>query len=255
MIPSSTPSADSPTAAMPGARGASSYAQRRGEIEHYFDRTAARAWARLTSDAPVGRIRASVRAGRDRMRDTLLSWLPQDMRGQRLLDAGCGTGALAVEAARRGAQVVAIDLSPTLVELARTRVPADLPGHIEFRSGDMLDPALGHFDHVVAMDSLIHYRTPDAVRVIESLARRAGTSMLFTYAPRTPLLATMHAVGLLFPRGDRAPSIVPVAPSDLARRIDTHADMADWQRARTQRVASGFYTSQALELSRRKAAE
>ena len=38
------------------------YEQRRGQIENYFDRTAAAAWATLTSDAPVGRIRATVRA-------------------------------------------------------------------------------------------------------------------------------------------------------------------------------------------------
>ena len=89
------------------------YEQRRGQIENYFDRTAVAAWAKLTSDAPVGRIRASVRAGRDQMRSTLVSWLGADLRGKRILDAGCGTGALAVEAARLGAQVVAIDLSPT----------------------------------------------------------------------------------------------------------------------------------------------
>ncbi|PTT76234.1 magnesium protoporphyrin IX methyltransferase, partial [Pelomonas sp. HMWF004] len=57
------------------------YTQRRGEIETYFDRTAVQAWERLTSTAPVGRIRASVRAGRDEMRATLLSWLPSDMHG------------------------------------------------------------------------------------------------------------------------------------------------------------------------------
>ena len=85
-----------------------SYHEQRGRIEAYFDRTAAAAWARLTSDAPLGRIRASVRAGRERMRDTLLSWLPQDLSGARVLDAGCGTGALAVEAARRGADVLAV---------------------------------------------------------------------------------------------------------------------------------------------------
>uniref|UniRef100_UPI00129068A3 methyltransferase domain-containing protein n=1 Tax=Escherichia coli TaxID=562 RepID=UPI00129068A3 len=102
----------------------SPYTERRSEIETYFDRTAVQAWARLTSDAPVGRIRATVRAGRERMRATLLSWLPEDLRGRRLLDAGCGTGALAVEAARRGAEVVAIDLSPTLIDLARQRQPA-----------------------------------------------------------------------------------------------------------------------------------
>ena len=84
-----------------------SYVSRRGELEAYFDRTAVDAWKRLTSDAPVNRIRATVRAGRDAMRNTLLSWLPQDMRGVRLLDAGCGTGALAIEAARRGASPAA----------------------------------------------------------------------------------------------------------------------------------------------------
>ena len=95
-----------------------SYLARRGQLETYFDRTAAQAWARLTSDAPVSGIRATVRAGRDRMRATLLGWLPADLHGRRILDAGCGTGALAVEAARRGAEVVAIDLSATLVKLA-----------------------------------------------------------------------------------------------------------------------------------------
>ena len=74
-----------------------SYLERREQIETYFDRTAAQAWERLTSTAPVGRIRATVRAGRDQMRGTLLGWLPDDMRGLRLLDAGCGTGALAME--------------------------------------------------------------------------------------------------------------------------------------------------------------
>src|SRR6478735_12362293 len=96
-----------------------SYDARRGELTTYFDRTAVDAWSRLTSDAPVSRIRATVRAGRDAMRATLLSWLPADMRGLRLLDAGCGTGALAVEAAQRGANVVAIDVARSLVSIAR----------------------------------------------------------------------------------------------------------------------------------------
>src|SRR5262245_25420322 len=132
------------------------YLERRSELETYFDRTAADTWTRLTSDAPVGRIRATVRAGRNEMRSTLLSWLPQNMSGARLLDAGCGTGALSIEAARRGARVVAIDLSSTLVSVARERLPLDLDSlAIDFRAGDMLDPRLGKFDFVVAMDSLI----------------------------------------------------------------------------------------------------
>ena len=229
---------------------ATTYTDRRGEIETYFDRTAVKAWERLTSTAPVGRIRASVRAGRDQMRSTLLGWLPADMHGLRLLDAGCGTGALAVEAAMRGAKVVAIDLSPTLVGIARERLPAELAHRIDFHAGDMLDPALGTFDYVVGMDSIIHYEAADAVRVIAGLAQRTERAVLFTFAPKTPLLATMRAVGRLFPKGDRAPSIVPVAPGDLARRVAAEPLLAGFTAARTLRVASGFYKSQALELAR-----
>jgi magnesium-protoporphyrin O-methyltransferase len=229
-----------------------SYVERRERIEHYFDRTAVEAWARLTSSAPVSGIRATVRAGRDRMRTTLLDWLPADLNGLRLLDAGCGTGALSVEAARRGADVVAIDLSPTLVELARQRLPSDLgTGRIDFRSGDMLDAALGEFDHVVGMDSLIHYEPADVVRALTALAPRVRGSMMFTFAPRTPLLSAMHGVGKLFPRADRAPAIVPVAEGALRRAIGGASGLADWSVARTERVSSGFYTSQALEIVRR----
>jgi magnesium-protoporphyrin O-methyltransferase len=231
------------------------YQTRRGEIETYFDRTAAQAWARLTSDAPVGRIRATVRAGRDRMRATLLSWLPEDLHGARILDAGCGTGAFAVEAARRGASVVAIDLSPTLIELAWQRLAEHLDtfaqgGHIEYRSGDMLDPALGRFDHVVAMDSLIHYDADDALRALEAWAPRVAASMLFTFAPRTPALAAMHAVGRLFPRGDRAPAIEPVSEAALRKLCALRLVEPAWDCARTERITSGFYTSQAMELAR-----
>ena len=227
-----------------------SYTQRRGQIEHYFDRTAVAAWERLTSDAPVGRVRATVRAGRERMRSTLLSWLPEDLSGTRILDAGCGTGAYAVEAARRGAEVVAIDLSPTLVELARSRLPGDVAARIDLRSGDMLDPALGHFDHVVAMDSIIHYTPEDAVAALAQLATRTAHTIHFTFAPRTPLLALMISIGRLFPRGNRAPWLEPMAAEKIAALMAANPALRGWQTGRTQRVASGFYQSQALEWSR-----
>jgi magnesium-protoporphyrin O-methyltransferase len=224
------------------------YSTRRQQVEAYFDRTAADAWARLTSDAPVSRIRATVRAGRERMRATLLDWLPADLHGRHILDAGCGTGAFALEAARRGADVLAIDLSPTLVNIARERVSQfSGPGRIEFRSGDMLDPSLGYFDHVVAMDSLIHYRAADAVDALARLAPHCSRSILFTFAPRTLPLALMHRAGTLFPRGDRAPSIEPVSESHL-RDLLGSASLAAWRIQRCERIASGFYTSQAMEL-------
>ncbi|KAA6182836.1 magnesium protoporphyrin IX methyltransferase [Thiohalocapsa marina] len=257
-MPDNTPvtsQATAPVAAGQTSTAGSSYQQRRNQIEAYFDRTAADAWKRLTSDAPVSGIRATVREGRDRMRATLLGWLPADLSGCRLLDAGCGTGMLALEAARRGAQVYAVDLSPTLIANARERLPAELAGQVEFAVGDMMtrspdETGPGAFDFVVSMDSIIHYELDDALGVLAGLAERAREQVLFTFAPRTPALAAMHAVGKLFPRGDRSPAIVPVAERAMRQGIGSGAAFAGWQVGRTQRIARGFYTSQAMELKR-----
>lgn len=227
------------------------YLTRRGQLEAYFDRTAVDAWKRLTSDAPVSRIRATVRAGRDEMRATLLSYLPADLTGKRVLDAGCGTGALAVEAARRGAEVVAIDLSANLVSIAAERVPLDLGhGSIDFRVGDAFDVGLGQFDHIVAMDSLIHYPAREIVRVLSGFAARASGSLVFTFAPSSLFLQSFITVGKLFPRGDRSPAIEPVGAARLSRMIRKDPSFEGWTVGRTQRIARGFYTSQALELHR-----
>jgi magnesium-protoporphyrin O-methyltransferase len=221
------------------------YLQRRTEIETYFDRTAVAAWEKLTSDAPVSGVRARVRAGRDEMRATLLSYLPHDLNGVTIFDAGCGTGALAVEAARRGAKVTAIDLSPQLVAVARDRLPAGLD--VTFLSGDMLDPALGTFDHVVAMDSIIHYPTKDMVNIIAGLTRMATTSMVFSFPPRTLPLALLWGAGKLFPRGDKSPAIEPQPPKKLQKAL---TEIDGVKLGRTHRVATGFYISEAQELLR-----
>jgi magnesium-protoporphyrin O-methyltransferase len=230
---------------------AAAYLERRDAVREYFDRTAADAWVQLTGDAPVGRIRARVRAGRAVMRQRLSSWLPRDLHDRRVLDAGCGTGLLAVDLARRGARVTAIDLSPTLVEMARVRLPEDVePRRVSFLSGDMLDPALGCFDHAVAMDSLIHYGLDEAMDSVAALAPRVGVSMLLTFVPRTPLLAVAHSMGRLFPRANRSPAVQPVTERAYRAAAEAHPALADWRWARSERVSAPFYSSQAVELVR-----
>ncbi|MEM1403331.1 MAG: magnesium protoporphyrin IX methyltransferase [Pseudomonadota bacterium] len=229
-----------------------SYHQRRAEIEHYFDRTAVDAWSRLTTTDPVSRIRQTVREGRDEMRLRLLNWLPKDLTGLRVLDAGCGTGLLSVDMARRGANVLAVDLSPQLIELARERLPRDVgSGRINFVVGDMASAAEGEFDHIVAMDSLIHYAVSDGVNVLAQLAPRVRGSILFTHAPATPLLRAMHAAGKLFPRSDRSPAIQPVSQQALRKMMGQHPALEAWHEGRAERTHRGFYISQAQELVRR----
>ncbi|SFJ85516.1 magnesium protoporphyrin IX methyltransferase [Jannaschia pohangensis] len=209
-------------------------------VETYFDRTATKAWEALTSDAPVSGVRATVRAGRDRMRAILLSQMPRDLSGLRILDAGCGTGALAHEMALRGAEVVAIDISPQLVDIARRRAPDGV--QIDFCTGDMLDRGLGTFDHVTAMDSLIYYSEADLADALDALATRVTGSILFTVAPRTPLLMAMWRAGKMFPRADRSPTMVPQSHARLSRRMAATLTPVT-------RVTSGFYISHALKVS------
>jgi SAM-dependent methyltransferase len=63
-----------------------------------------------------------------------------------VLDAGCGTGRVAVELARRGLDVVGVDLDPSMLEVARTKSDA-----VEWIEADLADLDLGRtFDVVVA---------------------------------------------------------------------------------------------------------
>ncbi|WP_299733633.1 magnesium protoporphyrin IX methyltransferase [uncultured Tateyamaria sp.] len=222
------------------------YDKTRARVEDYFDRSATKTWERLTSDAPVSRIRETVRAGRERMRDLMLSRLPDDLRGARILDAGCGPGVATIELAKRGATVVAADISPQLIDIAELRLPPELKPQVTFHAGDMLDRKLGSFDAVIAMDSLIYYTADDIGASLANLEKRVSGPIVFTVAPRTPALMVMWYAGKAFPRSDRSPVMIPHAHPKLAaaaraqgvRRLLRPVD----------RISSGFYISEAMEL-------
>lgn len=216
------------------------YAATRARVETYFDRTATRTWERLTSDAPVSRIRETVRQGRDQMRALMLSRLPADLTGARVLDAGCGPGMMTAELAARGAEVVGIDISPQLIEIAERRLDPSHADRVTFLAGDMLSHDHGTFDHVLAMDSLIYYSPRDIRQALERLSSRSP-HLVYTVAPKTPLLMGMWYAGKAFPRSDRSPTMVPHGPTKLAR---------DTGGTRLGRVSKGFYISEALEVRR-----
>ena len=216
------------------------YSATRDRVEHYFDRTATKVWDRLTSDAPVSRIRETVRAGRDRMRAAIMARLPDDLRGARVLDAGCGTGLMTAELAARGADVVAVDISPQLISIAQSRLSEDLQNRVRFASGDMLSADHGRFDYVMAMDSLIYYTSADIAAALNKLGDRTAQSVVFTVAPRTPFLMTFFTIGKAFPRSDRSPVMIPQAFNSLNTATKGRL-------TKISRVTSGFYISECLE--------
>jgi SAM-dependent methyltransferase len=67
-------------------------------------------------------------------RPATLSLLPE-VKGKRVLDAGCGPGVYSEWLVRRGAEVVAVDASPRMVELAKDRL-----GNVDVRLHDLRAP-------------------------------------------------------------------------------------------------------------------
>jgi magnesium-protoporphyrin O-methyltransferase len=86
------------------------------------------------------------------------------------------------------------------------------------------------------------------VQVLNRLTDRTAHSVVFTFAPSNPILEAMIRIGRIFPRGDRAPFIEPVSENSLRRAIEQTDTLRDWKINRTQKISSGFYTSQAMEV-------
>src|SRR5580658_6930104 len=75
-----------------------------------------------------------------------------------VLDAGCGTGRVAIELHRRGRRVVGIDLDPSMLEVARRKAP-----YIPWIQSDLAGPDLSvdqPFDAVVLAGNVLIFLTP-----------------------------------------------------------------------------------------------
>jgi 2-polyprenyl-3-methyl-5-hydroxy-6-metoxy-1,4-benzoquinol methylase len=86
------------------------------------------------------------------------------MRSSRILDAGCGTGALAIDLAAAGHEVTGVDLSEGMIAVARRK---DARGAVAWRQADITSMDLGEasrpFDLVTCVaDILNHLESLDA---------------------------------------------------------------------------------------------
>ena len=219
------------------------YLSKRDRLENYFNKGSREAWSQLTSNEPVSFIRNVVRKGRAKMQEKILYNLPNDLSGFRILDAGCGTGSLSRMLGERGAEVVGVDISEGLIEIAKSRSAQNK--NLKFFAGDMNEPSFGHFDYVVAMDSLIHYDSEDIERSLSQFSSRVNCSIIFTVVPKTPLLSLKLELGRLFPKSDRSPIVAPVTERNL---VDLCSSVGRNKVRKLCRVKSSFYISEAWEL-------
>lgn len=106
-------------------------------------------------------------------------------RGMRVLDVACGTGNLAIPAARKGAQVTGVDIAANLLEQARQRAAQEgLQATFEEGDAERLPYPDGQFDLVMSMFGAMFAPRPE--RVASELARvcrRGGTIAMANWTP------------------------------------------------------------------------
>lgn len=160
--------------------------------------------------APFERVEHSIAGMHEALVDALAP-----APGERVLDVACGTGGVALRAARTGAAVTGLDIAPALVRTARER--ADAEGlDVAWRVGDAqsLPFADGAFDVVVSSVGAIF--APDHGAVAGELARvtRPGGRLgLTAWTSEGAVAGFLHALAPFQPRppasrplewGDRA---------------------------------------------------
>jgi SAM-dependent methyltransferase len=140
--------------------------------------------------------------------------------GARVLDVACGTGNLAIPAARKGAQVWGLDIAPNLLEQARERAAAEsLQAAFEEGDAERLPYPDAHFDVVMSMFGAMFAPRPEMVASELSRACRPGG--LIAMANWTPesFVAKQFAVGYRYvPPPDGIPAPVLWGDEQVARQ-------------------------------------
>jgi len=155
-----------------------------------------------------------------------LDWIDglAGVRGQRIVDVGCGGGILAEAMARRGARVTGIDLAAKPLGVARLHALESGVADLDYR--EIAAEALateqpGAFDVVTCMEMLEHVPDPaSTVRACATLAKPGGW-VFFSTLSRNPKAFLFAIVGAeyvlnLLPRGTHEYAKF-IRPSELAR--------------------------------------
>ncbi|HMJ08805.1 MAG TPA: class I SAM-dependent methyltransferase, partial [Pyrinomonadaceae bacterium] len=116
--------------------------------------------------------------------------------GTKVLDVACGTGNLAIPAARAGADVTGVDIAPNLIEQAKGRAEADgLTAKFEVGDAEALPYGDGSFDVVMTMFGAMFAPRPDVTAdELKRVCRSGGTIAMANWTP-TGFVGQMFKTG------------------------------------------------------------
>ena len=159
-----------------------------------------------------------------------LDWIDAQapLRGRRVLDVGCGGGILADSMARRGAEVLGIDLASKPLKVARLHALEAGTPSIDYReiSAEALAAEQpGRFDSVTCMEMLEHVPDPSAIVAACATLAKPGGWVFFSTLNRNPKSFLFAIVG-----AEHVLKLLPRGTHEYARFIRP-SELAQWCRA------------------------
>ena len=147
------------------------------------------------------------------------------LRGARVLDVGCGGGLLSEALAAAGADVVAIDLAPDLLKVARLH-GLESGAHVDYRQvavETLAAEAPASFDAITCMEMLEHVPDPASVLAACATLLTPGGRLFLSTLNRTPAAFALAIFGAeyvarLLPKGTHQYRDF-IKPSELARLL------------------------------------
>ena len=119
------------------------------------------------------------------------------LRGARVLDVGCGAGLLSEALAREGANVIAIDLAPDLIRIAKLhRLESGVEVDYRLSAVEALAEEMpASFDAIACMEMLEHVPDPAAVIAACATLLKPGGRLFLSTLNRTPAAFALAIVG------------------------------------------------------------
>jgi magnesium-protoporphyrin O-methyltransferase len=192
------------------------------KLRSYFEGPGFDSLSLVYGDEACDGFRSAIRKGHREVIETVISWLgsSQALEQCSVLDAGCGTGALAVPLALAGARVDAIDFSANMVAAAEERArQAQAPaGRLKFAVGDLAG-VRETYDAVVCIDVFARYPTEATLGTLKQLASLTRSRLIFTFTPKQFMDPILLAIGGVVAKRRQAPPLYTHSKEAIVRSL------------------------------------